>query len=225
MHVKEHLNASLAFGRGKLQQPIEMESETKNRILQCAGSLFFKKGFSTGVDEIVSVAEVAKMSLYKHFSSKEGLICAVLEETQNALRQAFQVNLLRTNPTPREKLETACLSLCEAMHDQDMRGGLAVRALVDFSDPESAVHEKARQVDLFVLKRLERFSEDALLPNAHQAAREVLQIAKGYFLLAPTVGKEASLAVATRLMGRVCACAETLVSGTRAVRATQRQSR
>jgi AcrR family transcriptional regulator len=43
--------------------------------------LFYRDGYhATGIDRILADAGVAKMTLYKHFRSKEELILAVLEK-------------------------------------------------------------------------------------------------------------------------------------------------
>jgi AcrR family transcriptional regulator len=180
-----------------------MIQETKNKMLQCASGLFFTKGFSVGVDEIISKSGVAKMTLYKHFKTKDGLICAILDEIQHSLREQIQADSTKQAKTPEAKLEAASLSLCEAMNDPELRAGLGTRALVEFPAPQGVIHERARELDLAILKWFGRFCEDALVPNAHQAAREILQIAKGCFLLAPTIGREASEAVALRLLSYV----------------------
>ncbi len=62
-----------------------MKSQTKNHILQISARLFFEEGLATGIDRITSECETAKMTIYTHFASKDGLICAVLHEVQTAL--------------------------------------------------------------------------------------------------------------------------------------------
>ena len=62
-----------------------MTSHTKQKILQHAARLFFSEGFSTGVDRVISESKIAKMTLYKHFKTKDGLICAILDESRAIL--------------------------------------------------------------------------------------------------------------------------------------------
>ena len=62
-------------------------------LLGTASKLFYKQGYSnTGINQIVEEAGVAKSSLYQHFSTKEELLLAYLEETgaqtMAALREA-----------------------------------------------------------------------------------------------------------------------------------------
>ena len=52
---------------------------TRERILQAAYGLFYRKGYvRTGVDEIAAEARVTKRTLYNHFRSKDDLLGAAL---------------------------------------------------------------------------------------------------------------------------------------------------
>jgi len=54
-------------------------SEIKNRIIETSSSLFYKNGYnSTGINEIISQAGIAKATLYNHFKSKEEICIAYL---------------------------------------------------------------------------------------------------------------------------------------------------
>jgi AcrR family transcriptional regulator len=47
--------------------------EKRRLIVQTAYRLFKRDGFhATGIDKIIAEAEVAKMTMYRHFPSKEG---------------------------------------------------------------------------------------------------------------------------------------------------------
>lgn len=53
---------------------------TVDRILSGAEALFDRRGFhAVGIDEIAAAAEVSTRTLYKHMTSKDGLVCAVLD--------------------------------------------------------------------------------------------------------------------------------------------------
>lgn len=49
-------------------------------IIKTAGSLFYKNGYNTtGINEIIEKAGIAKATLYNHFNSKEDICIAYLE--------------------------------------------------------------------------------------------------------------------------------------------------
>jgi AcrR family transcriptional regulator len=61
---------------------ITREPSARERILEAAQRLFYRDGFrAVGIDTIIAEAGVAKMSLYRHFPSKDDLIVAHLEES------------------------------------------------------------------------------------------------------------------------------------------------
>jgi len=56
-------------------------SSPRDRILQVASDLFYRQGYhATGINQIIREAAVAKASFYDHFSSKEALAVAYLEQ-------------------------------------------------------------------------------------------------------------------------------------------------
>ena len=60
-----------------------MATNKRDLLLATAERLFYTEGsHATGIDRILSESGVAKMTLYKHFKSKDELILAVLEARQ-----------------------------------------------------------------------------------------------------------------------------------------------
>src|SRR5260370_5451467 len=61
----------------------------RDQLLETAWQLFYRDGYhATGIDRILTKAGVAKMTLYKHFRSKEELILAVLEKRSGQFRES-----------------------------------------------------------------------------------------------------------------------------------------
>lgn len=58
--------------------------DTKNRIIETADTLFYFQGYqSTGINQIIDEAKVAKGSLYNHFKSKSELGQAYVERSSD----------------------------------------------------------------------------------------------------------------------------------------------
>ncbi len=55
-------------------------TKAKEKILNAASRLFHEQGYnSTGINEIIAAANIAKSTLYQHFASKDQLCIAFLE--------------------------------------------------------------------------------------------------------------------------------------------------
>ena len=55
------------------------QSKTKQHIIEIASGLFYKNGYnSTGINEIIAKAGIAKATLYNHFRSKDDICVAYL---------------------------------------------------------------------------------------------------------------------------------------------------
>ena len=71
--------------------PKQQTSKARQRILETAERLFYQEGVrAVGVDRIIAEAGVAKMSLYKHFPSKDDLILAVLKHREENMLEFFR---------------------------------------------------------------------------------------------------------------------------------------
>ena len=77
----------------------------REKILVTATELFCRNGFeAVGVDTIALRSGASKSTLYKHFSSKEKLIEAVLESEGAAWRSWFYGELAKVHGGPEAKL-------------------------------------------------------------------------------------------------------------------------
>lgn len=63
---------------------MKSSENVKKNIIETASNLFYKQGYnSTGINQIIDEAEIARGSLYNHFKSKDDLFYAYLEDTNN----------------------------------------------------------------------------------------------------------------------------------------------
>lgn len=122
-----------------------MASSKREQLINTAQDLFYRVGYhATGIDRILAESGVAKMTLYKHFRSKDELILAVLEARQQDMRE--QLQQLRASLAPREAL----LRTFDGLHDwigQDgFCGCIFINAAAEFQDREHPIHRQAARV-------------------------------------------------------------------------------
>ncbi|WP_448698260.1 TetR/AcrR family transcriptional regulator [Mucilaginibacter sp. AW1-3] len=74
------------------------------QILDTAERLFYTQGYnSTGINQIIEEADIAKASLYKHFQSKTDLMVAYLERFHRQWFERLQTDIAKTTD-PKQKL-------------------------------------------------------------------------------------------------------------------------
>lgn len=81
-----------------------MKKSKKEQIIDLAKELFFTKGIAaTNMDEIAEQVPVAKMTIYKYFKSKEGLISEVLDQYLDMQHKLF-LDYINNYPDPLESI-------------------------------------------------------------------------------------------------------------------------
>ena len=70
---------------------MEKNTENKQLILNAALTLFSEKGYEgVGVQEICTASNITKPTLYYYFSSKSGLLCAIIENFGKKLSEGLE---------------------------------------------------------------------------------------------------------------------------------------
>jgi AcrR family transcriptional regulator len=121
------------------------ESAARERVLQTAYDLFERHTLSTvGVDRIVTEANVAKTTLYRHFASKEELTISVLRRHEDVWTTGWlEQTVERRGGTAAARI----LALFDAFDDwfrrDDYEGCLFARTLLETRDPASPVRNAA----------------------------------------------------------------------------------
>jgi AcrR family transcriptional regulator len=89
-----------------LAQSFPIEPDARQRILDSAYDLFSRHGIrGVGVDEVIARAGVAKATLYRHFSSKDELALAFLEQRERLWTRGWvEAEARRRAATPEEQL-------------------------------------------------------------------------------------------------------------------------
>ena len=80
------------------------ESTARERLFQTAADLFYRHGYrATGVDTIAAASGIGKMTLYRHYPSKDDLIVAYLRDSDEEFWAGFE-QITAGATTARDKL-------------------------------------------------------------------------------------------------------------------------
>src|SRR5437763_6704063 len=78
---------------------------TRVKVLNSAARLFRERGtHPVGVNEIAEAAGVSKLTLYRHFDSKEGLIQAFLDSASDVMMRRFERAATDRGLSPEERI-------------------------------------------------------------------------------------------------------------------------
>src|SRR4051812_33988547 len=111
-------------------------SEARQRILEAADRLFYQDGLrAVGIDRIIAEAGVAKMSLYKHFPSKDDLILAVLQYREEGVLGFFRSAIDRHGKKEKSPLRAFFAALKEWFESPGFRGCPFQNAAAELADP------------------------------------------------------------------------------------------
>lgn len=181
------------------------KSDARRRIVETAERLFYAEGVrGVGIDRIIAEAEVAKMTLYHHFPSKDDLILAVLQHREAQVDEMFAHAIERHVHRGMDKLEAFFAALKDWFRSSGFRGCSFINARVELADADHpaskfSVQHKERFYEM--LKRI--LAECAGAKAAEALAPAVFLLVEGAIVTAvmeqsarpADVAKEAALAL------------------------------
>jgi AcrR family transcriptional regulator len=117
---------------------IQKKSGARERILEVADRLFYADGVrATGTEKIMSIAEVAKATFYRHFESKDTLVLAYLENRDRALWDYL------AHPTPAKDLREVLTKFEQMANQPDVIGCPFLRIASEYPDTAHPFHRRA----------------------------------------------------------------------------------
>ncbi|MGA7490189.1 MAG: helix-turn-helix domain-containing protein [Xanthobacteraceae bacterium] len=161
------------------------------RLLTAAGDLFYRHGIrAVGVDAIAEAAGTNKMTLYRHFASKDELVAEYLRQSAK-LADACWERLRQAHPgDARAQLRAWLAEMAEHVANADERGCPLANAAVEL--PEKA-HPARRVIEDFKLAqrlRLVDLCRAADLGEPEMLADELHLLLEGARVTAQSVGTD-----------------------------------
>jgi AcrR family transcriptional regulator len=103
--------------------------KTRSKILEVAASMFHMKGYKgTSLSDILGNAEISKGALYHHFSNKQELLYAVVDEIFSTHYLSRWQSVLAADE-PLEEIALVLESMAQDGTQQDMCNGCPVHNL------------------------------------------------------------------------------------------------
>jgi AcrR family transcriptional regulator len=164
-------------------------SEARQRIVETADRLFYRDGIrAVGIDRIIAEAEVAKMSLYKHFPSKDDLILAALKHREEGVLEFFRSAMERHGKKAKNPLRAFFVALKEWFETPGFRGCAFQNAAAELADPAHPGTEFIRGHKQRFGEFLRGLVEEAIGKDAAKVAPAVALLVEGAIVTAVIQG-------------------------------------
>lgn len=168
------------------QEPRVPRASARDRILATAYELFSRHGIrAVGVDRIIASSGVAKMSLYRHFGSKDDLVLAFLDQREQRWTKDFILSEAeRRGPTGAERLLAVFDVFDEWFHEPGFEGCSFVNVLLEFDDREHPARRASVEHLANIREFLCDFAEEAGADDPEAFARKWHILMKGSIVAA-----------------------------------------
>ena len=135
------------------------------RLLRVADRLFYRKGYSsTGINELIEEAGIAKASFYQHFSSKTDLIVAYLRNRHEGWFGGL-TEIVERHDDVAERVLAVFDWLVEWLRANDFRGCAFLNTIPEFSDASSLPRQIVRKHKQELRTYLTKLCTDAGRPE------------------------------------------------------------
>lgn len=197
---------------GVVREPRVKTAETtstppRERILEAASDLFYRHGVrGVGVDTIIERADVAKMTFYKHFPSKDDLVVAWLNRCDAGWRDWFQQAVESRASDPPARLLALFDVLGEWLAGEGFRGCAFLNTMIEVADREHPAHRAAREHKEMVEVYVRELARQARLADPAAIARQFMLIVDGAILRA-LLGDKGAVLIARETAERLLECA------------------
>jgi len=163
----------------------------RERILAASGDLFYRLGIrAVGVEAIAEAAGTNKMTLYRHFSSKDELVAQYLRRLAAGAGR-FWDELAAAHPDdPRAQLTGWLQSMEAHLLDTDQRGCALANAAIELPEKDHPAKCVIEQFKIEQRDKLIALCEAARLGEPEMLADELFLLLEGARVSAQSVGRQ-----------------------------------
>jgi len=168
-----------------------MASSKRDHLVDTALDLFCRHGFhATGIDKILAASGVAKMTMYKHFKSKDELILATLHRRDEKFRNDLMRDVERRSKTPRDRLLAIFDVLGDWFSGRGFTGCTFINASAEYGAPENPIHAAAAEHKRLIFGYVLGLATDAGAKDPGALAQGLMLLGEGAIVMAHVAGQK-----------------------------------
>jgi AcrR family transcriptional regulator len=161
------------------------------RILAAASDLFYRHGIrAVGVDAIAAAAGTNKMTLYRHFASKDELVAEYLRETAKLADTCWDRFAHAYPGDARAQLRAWLVEMADHVANADERGCPLANAAVELPEKDHPARRVIEEFKVAQRVRLVQLCRGAGLSEPDMLADELYLLLEGARVTAQSVGAD-----------------------------------
>jgi AcrR family transcriptional regulator len=166
----------------------------RERILVAARELFYRRGIhAVGVDAIAEAASTNKMTLYRHFSSKDELVAECLRGLAREIDAEWDAIAAAHPGDPKGQLLAWLQHIAEWFAREAGRGCALANAAIELPDQDHPARRVVREHKSSAKQRLAELCRDAGLSDPEALADEFFLLCEGARVAAQSLESDAPL--------------------------------
>ncbi|WP_080848732.1 TetR/AcrR family transcriptional regulator [Cytobacillus gottheilii] len=163
-------------------------SSKKENLLDVAERLFYKHGFrGVGLKQIINEANVATMTLYNHFPSKDKLVEAVLKQREERYWSYLDMFIEKDTDSP---FILAVEAHCHWLKEESHKGDMFLRAIEDYAGTDNEIENIARGHKAKLLKYFQELAQRKGKENDLDLANQITLLLEGATSMTTIIGAE-----------------------------------
>jgi AcrR family transcriptional regulator len=178
-------------GAGELTIEKTDKIPPRARLLAVASDLFYRHGIrAIGVEAIAEAAGTNKMTLYRHFSSKDELVAECLRQVAREGLGRWQRYEDAYPGDPRAQVRAWLTEMAAIFADEDHRGCALANAAVELPDKTHPARRVVEEFKHAQRNNLARLCKSAALKDPEMLADELFLLLEGARVTAQSLGTE-----------------------------------
>lgn len=157
-----------------------MSASKRDILVRKTVDVLYREGFrATGMDKLVKETGVSKMTIYKHFKTKDDLILAALRLRDQEFFNSFVRTVEKKADTPRARLLAVFDTIAEWMEGQEFNSCIFIKAASEFQDPDHPANIASAEHKRTVKGYIQKLAEEAGAKNPEQLATQLFVLTEG----------------------------------------------
>ena len=154
-------------------------SAARERILATADRLFYDEGIhAVGIQRVIAEAAVTRVTLYRHFPSKDDLISAYLQRRGEYDHQQVDGIIASHPDDPRRALDELATALTRDDFGAVKRGCPFINASAEFTGTHAA-RRHAHDIRVWVTERIEELLQQLGHRSPRSTAEQLMMVRTG----------------------------------------------